>query len=380
VRSRSPASSRTSPRSCPPTRSWRRWQLTSTAGSWADPNGRSSVGSFTATEDPHEPRAWCRALPARARQGHRLRRPLRVRLPARGPGRAVRHLHPGIAARAGSPDGSLPRRGPGGAAMNRTMLALSVLAAILLVVLFWLLLWSPKQEELELALAEIETVQAQQVETEGGSGRSRVSVSVPRSSKPSWLPAKRCCLGTPRCQARFDSSRPPPTRRARRSSRSRRAGPSPWKARMRRWDRSPSTSNSGRGTSRRSTSSDAGGPDDLAPGPDLDEPRHVDRRVPEADRHPCRAALRRAPGAACAGSGGRDTCGATPPRTGPSWSPTGPTQTRGPRWRTRRERDDAGTGAGPSLPDGTADRHARRGRGRRRRRSRSWPSWAEQTT
>jgi Tfp pilus assembly protein PilO len=51
--------------------------------------------------------------------------------------------------------------------MNRTMLALSVLGSILLVVLFWLLLWSPKQEELELALAEIETVQAQQFETEG---------------------------------------------------------------------------------------------------------------------------------------------------------------------------------------------------------------------
>jgi Tfp pilus assembly protein PilO len=51
--------------------------------------------------------------------------------------------------------------------MNRTMLALSVLGSVLLVVLFWLLLWSPKQEELELALAEIETVQAQQVETEG---------------------------------------------------------------------------------------------------------------------------------------------------------------------------------------------------------------------
>jgi Tfp pilus assembly protein PilO len=51
--------------------------------------------------------------------------------------------------------------------MTRMMVALSVLGAILLTVVFWLLLWSPKQDELEQALADIETVRSQQVQTEG---------------------------------------------------------------------------------------------------------------------------------------------------------------------------------------------------------------------
>jgi Tfp pilus assembly protein PilO len=50
--------------------------------------------------------------------------------------------------------------------MTRTMVALSVLGAVLLTVVFWLLLWSPKQDELDQALVDIETVRSQQVQTE----------------------------------------------------------------------------------------------------------------------------------------------------------------------------------------------------------------------
>jgi Tfp pilus assembly protein PilO len=51
--------------------------------------------------------------------------------------------------------------------MTRTMVALSVLGAVLLTVVFWLLLWSPKQDELDQALVDIETVRSQQLQTEG---------------------------------------------------------------------------------------------------------------------------------------------------------------------------------------------------------------------
>jgi Tfp pilus assembly protein PilO len=49
--------------------------------------------------------------------------------------------------------------------MNRTSMALSALGAVLLVVLFWLLLWSPKQEELEQAHLDIESVRSEQALT-----------------------------------------------------------------------------------------------------------------------------------------------------------------------------------------------------------------------
>jgi Tfp pilus assembly protein PilO len=46
--------------------------------------------------------------------------------------------------------------------MTRVQILLSVLGAILLIVLFWLLLWSPKQDDLELVRQDIETAQADQ--------------------------------------------------------------------------------------------------------------------------------------------------------------------------------------------------------------------------
>jgi Tfp pilus assembly protein PilO len=50
--------------------------------------------------------------------------------------------------------------------MNRTVVALSALGAVLVVVLFWLLLWSPKQDELEQAHLDIESVRSEQALTE----------------------------------------------------------------------------------------------------------------------------------------------------------------------------------------------------------------------
>jgi Tfp pilus assembly protein PilO len=46
--------------------------------------------------------------------------------------------------------------------MTRVQILLSVLGAILLIVLFWLLLWSPKQDELELVRQDIEAAQMDQ--------------------------------------------------------------------------------------------------------------------------------------------------------------------------------------------------------------------------
>lgn len=46
--------------------------------------------------------------------------------------------------------------------MTRVQIILSVLAAVLVVVLFWLLLWSPQQEELDGLRADIEDTQDQQ--------------------------------------------------------------------------------------------------------------------------------------------------------------------------------------------------------------------------
>jgi Tfp pilus assembly protein PilO len=50
--------------------------------------------------------------------------------------------------------------------MNRIQLLLVSLGAILLVVLFWLLLWSPQSEEIDDVRAEIERVQSQQASTQ----------------------------------------------------------------------------------------------------------------------------------------------------------------------------------------------------------------------
>lgn len=46
--------------------------------------------------------------------------------------------------------------------MTRVQIILAALGAVLLVVLFWLLLWSPQQEELESVRGQIEDAQAQQ--------------------------------------------------------------------------------------------------------------------------------------------------------------------------------------------------------------------------
>lgn len=50
--------------------------------------------------------------------------------------------------------------------MNRLQLILVALGAVLLVVLFWLLLWSPQSEEIEEVRAETERVQDQQATTQ----------------------------------------------------------------------------------------------------------------------------------------------------------------------------------------------------------------------
>jgi Tfp pilus assembly protein PilO len=46
--------------------------------------------------------------------------------------------------------------------MTRVQILLSALGAVLLIVLFWLLLWSPQQDELEIVRQDIETAQADQ--------------------------------------------------------------------------------------------------------------------------------------------------------------------------------------------------------------------------
>lgn len=46
--------------------------------------------------------------------------------------------------------------------MTRVQMALAGLAAVIVVVLFWLLLWSPQQDELEAIRTEIEDAQAEQ--------------------------------------------------------------------------------------------------------------------------------------------------------------------------------------------------------------------------
>jgi Tfp pilus assembly protein PilO len=51
--------------------------------------------------------------------------------------------------------------------MTRTTVLLSALAAILVVALFWLLLWSPRQDELAQISEETDQVLAQQAELEG---------------------------------------------------------------------------------------------------------------------------------------------------------------------------------------------------------------------
>jgi Tfp pilus assembly protein PilO len=51
--------------------------------------------------------------------------------------------------------------------MKRTTVLLSALAAILLVALFWLLLWSPSKDELVAIREETEQVRTQQVQLEG---------------------------------------------------------------------------------------------------------------------------------------------------------------------------------------------------------------------
>src|SRR5690606_17012716 len=99
---------------------------------------------------------------ARAGQVRRVLRPLPEQLDARGPGASHRDLLDRGTARPGGADPAVPGRRAGGRPMRRRHLVIAAVAALVVAVLFWLLLYQPAQVELADVREDIVAAQDQQ--------------------------------------------------------------------------------------------------------------------------------------------------------------------------------------------------------------------------